>query len=140
MSEWGGLETNKRGYKRQKWKLRSSDRDVTTLTPGAGIWIVDGRVDVPQINFAHETIDLETRVSGEDAKERVGTEGGHETKSRTHVELSGEACEARLTINGRKDVKGQLLWLFYDDIFSGWIPPNHMVVFRTLEETVWKRV
>jgi hypothetical protein len=52
--------------------------------------------------------------------------------------LSGEACEARLTINRRKDVKGELLWLFYDDVFSGWIPPNHMMVFRTLEETVQK--
>ena len=52
--------------------------------------------------------------------------------------MPGEACEARLTINGRKDVKGQLLWLFYDDILPGWIPPNHMMVFWTLEETIEK--
>jgi len=55
--------------------MRSSDRDVTTLTPGAGIWIVDGWVNVPQINFAHETIDLETRVSGEGAKRKRGITG-----------------------------------------------------------------
>lgn len=55
--------------------MRSSDRDVTTLTPGAGIWIVDSWVNVPQINFAHETIDLETRVSGEDAKRKRGVTG-----------------------------------------------------------------
>ena len=63
-----------------------------------------------------------------------GVEEGHETKSQTHVQLSGEACEARLTVDGRKDVKGELLWLFYDDVFSGWIPANHVMVFWTLEE------
>jgi hypothetical protein len=53
--------------------MRSSDRNVTTLTPGAGIWIVDGRVNVSQINFAHEAIDLETRMSGDDAKREGST-------------------------------------------------------------------
>ena len=65
-------------------------------------------------------------------------EGDHESKSQTHVQLSGEACEARLTINGRKDMEGELLWLFYDDVFSGWIPPNHVMVFRTFEKTLKK--
>ena len=69
-------------------------------------------------------------------KDGGGAEEGHETKSWTHVELSGEACEARLTINRRKDVKSKLFWLFYDDVFSGWIPPNHVVIFWTLKEPV----
>ena len=64
-----------------------------------------------------------------------GAGGGHETGSRTHVELSGEACEARLTINRRKDMESELLWLFYDDILPGWIPPNHVVIFGTLQKT-----
>lgn len=77
--------------------------------PGAGIWIIDGWVDVPQIDFAHESID---------------------------VELSGEAREARLTIDRRKDMKGKLFWLFYNNVFSGWIPPNHMMVFLTFKKSV----
>ena len=32
-------------------------------------------------------------------------------------------------------MKSELLWLFYDDIFPGWIPPNHVVIFRTLQKT-----
>ena len=80
------------------------------------------------------------RMQGEECKRRRrirsggGVDEGHETKSRTHVELSREACEARLTVHGGKDVKRELLWLFYDDVFSGWIPPNHVMVFWTLEE------
>jgi len=35
-------------------------------------------------------------------------------------------------------VKGELFWLFYDDVFSGWIPPNHMMIFWTLKEPMWK--
>ena len=35
-------------------------------------------------------------------------------------------------------MKGELFWLFYDDVFSGWIPPNHMMVFWTLKEPVQK--
>ena len=35
-----------------------ANKNVTTLTPGAGIRIVDGWVDVSQIDFTHETIDL----------------------------------------------------------------------------------
>ena len=50
--------------------------------------------------------------------------------------MSGEACEAGLTINGRKDMKGELLRLFYDDVLSGRIPPNHMMVLWTFKETV----
>ena len=65
-------------------------------------------------------------------------EEGHETKSRTHVQLSGETCEAGLTIDGRKDVKGELFWLFYDDVFSRWIPPNHVMVFQTLKQAARK--
>jgi hypothetical protein len=50
--------------------------------------------------------------------------------------LSGEACEAGLAINGRKDMKGKLLRLFYDYVLSGRIPPNHMMVLWTFKETV----
>ena len=35
-------------------------------------------------------------------------------------------------------MKSKLFWLFYDDVFSCWIPPNHMVVFWTLEKPVQK--
>ena len=35
-------------------------------------------------------------------------------------------------------MEGKLFWLFYDDVFSGWIPPNHVMVFWTLEEPGWK--
>ena len=69
-----------------------------------------------------------------------GAKGHHETKSRTHVQLSGEACEARLTINGRKYMEGKLFWLFYDDVFSGWIPSNHVMVFGTFKKTAKKGV
>jgi len=37
-------------------------------------------------------------------------------------------------------VKSELFWLFYDDVFSGWIPPNHMMVFWTLKEPVRKEI
>jgi len=39
-------------------RLRSSERDVMALTPGAGIWIIDGWVDISQVDLAHEAIDL----------------------------------------------------------------------------------
>jgi hypothetical protein len=74
----------------------------------------------------------------EKGREEGAKEGDHETKSRTHVQLSGEACEARLTINGRKHMEGELFWFFYDDVFSSWIPPNHMMVFKTFEKTFGK--
>jgi hypothetical protein len=37
-------------------------------------------------------------------------------------------------------VKGELLWLLHDDVFPGWIPPNHMMVFQTLEKPAQKNV
>jgi hypothetical protein len=33
------------------------------LTPGAGIWVVDGRVYVAQVDLAHEAVDLEENVN-----------------------------------------------------------------------------
>ena len=32
-------------------------------------------------------------------------------------------------------MKGELFWLFYDDVFPSWIPPNHVMVFGTFEKT-----
>jgi hypothetical protein len=32
-------------------------------------------------------------------------------------------------------MESELLGSFYDDMFACRIPPNHMVIFRTLEET-----
>lgn len=37
-------------------------------------------------------------------------------------------------------MEGELFWLFYDDVFSSWIPPNHMMVFRTFKKTGAKEV
>ena len=37
-------------------------------------------------------------------------------------------------------MKGELLWLLHDDVFPGWIPPNHMMVFQTLEKPAQKNV
>ena len=31
-------------------------------------------------------------------------------------------------------MEGKLFWLFHDDVFSGRIPPNHMMVFETFEK------
>lgn len=67
-----------------------------------------------------------------------GAEEWHKTRSWTHVKLLGEVCEVGLTVDGGKDVKGELFWLFYDDVFSGWIPWNHTRAFhseRTMERT-----
>ena len=49
--------------------------------------------------------------------------------------MTGEAGEARLAVDGRKDVEGELLWTLDDDVVAGWVPADHVVVFRTLEET-----
>ena len=32
-------------------------------------------------------------------------------------------------------MEGELFWLFYDDVFSSWIPPNHVVIFWTFKKT-----
>jgi hypothetical protein len=58
----------------------------------------------------------------------------------THVQLLREACEAGLTINRRKDVRRELLWLFHDRLFSGWIPPNHVMIFWTFGKAAQTKV
>jgi len=50
--------------------------------------------------------------------------------------LPGEARESRLTVYAWEDVKSQLLWSFDDDVLACWIPPNHVVVFWALEESI----
>jgi hypothetical protein len=32
-------------------------------------------------------------------------------------------------------MESKLLWTLYDDVLAGWVPSNHVVIFRTLEET-----
>jgi hypothetical protein len=50
--------------------------------------------------------------------------------------LPGEAGEARLSIDGGKNVESELFRFLDDDIFPCWIPTDHVVIFRTLEESV----
>lgn len=47
--------------------------------------------------------------------------------------MAGEAGEARLSVDGRKDVEGELLWTLDDDMVPGWVPADHVVVFGLLE-------
>jgi hypothetical protein len=47
------------------------------VRPGTGIRVIDGRIDIAEIDFAHKSID---------------------------VKLSGEAGKSRLTINAREDM------------------------------------
>jgi hypothetical protein len=41
-----------------------------------------------------------------------------------------------LTIDAWEDVKCELFWPFNDDMFTSWIPANHVVVFGTLKKAV----
>jgi hypothetical protein len=41
-----------------------------------------------------------------------------------------------LTIDAWEDVKCELFWPFNDDMFTSWIPANHVVVFGTLKKGV----
>jgi len=41
-----------------------------------------------------------------------------------------------LTIDTWEDVKCELFWSFNDDVFTSWIPTNHMMVFGALKKTV----
>ena len=36
-------------------------------------------------------------------------------------------------------MEGELFWLFYDDVFSSWIPPNHVVIFWTFKKTAKRK-
>lgn len=40
-----------------------------------------------------------------------------------------------MTVDTGEDVEGELLRAFYDDVLPGWVPPDHMMVLWTLEET-----
>lgn len=55
--------------------------------------------------------------------------------TKTHVELTGEGGESRLTINAGENMKSKLLWSLNNDLFALWVPSNHMVVFRFFEKT-----
>ena len=37
-------------------------------------------------------------------------------------------------------MEGELLWFFYDDVFSGWIPANHVMIFWPFKKTVVKDI
>ena len=67
---------------------------------------------------------MPVRQSEEDEKRGAGT----------HVELPREAREARLTVNGGKDVQGQLLRTLDDDVLASVVPANHVVILWPLEE------
>ena len=41
-----------------------------------------------------------------------------------------------MTIDAWEDVKRELFWPFNNDMFTSWIPTNHVVVFGTLEKAV----
>jgi hypothetical protein len=53
----------------------------------------------------------------------------------TYIKLPREAGESRLTINAWEDMKSKLLGSFDNDMFALSIPTDHMMIFRTLEET-----
>jgi hypothetical protein len=40
-----------------------------------------------------------------------------------------------LTVDAWEDVKGQLLWSFYDDMLARRIPADHMMVFGAFQKT-----
>lgn len=106
---------------------------IMVLTPCTCVGVVDGGIDVSEVDFAHEAIDLcgsneQTRVGG---ARRVSS-NEHKAEAYTYIQLPGEACEAGLTIYTRQDMQCKLLWSLYDDMFSCWIPADHMMIFRTL--------
>jgi hypothetical protein len=53
-------------------------------------------------------------------------------KRNTNVELTREAGKSRLTVYTWQNMKSKLLWSLHDDMFAGRVPPNHMVILRTL--------
>lgn len=52
----------------------------------------------------------------------------------TDVELPGEAGKPGLTVDAGEDVDGKLLWFFDDDVLSGRIPADHVMVLGAFEE------
>ena len=54
---------------------------MTGLTPRAGVWVVDGGVDVAEVDLAHEAIDLRhTRMSDRVAGNHHGHQGRTDTQ------------------------------------------------------------
>jgi hypothetical protein len=54
----------------------------------------------------------------------------------THIKLPRETGKARLSVDTRQDMDGQLLRLFDDDMLALWVPSNHVMVLRSLQKTV----
>lgn len=52
----------------------------------------------------------------------------------TDVELPRKGSESGLTVDAWEDVEGKLLRTFYDDVFAGRVPSDHVVVLWTLEK------
>ena len=46
-----------------------------------------------------------------------------------------EGSKARLAVNAGEDMEGKLFWSLDDDVLSGGIPPDHVVVLWTFKET-----
>lgn len=53
----------------------------------------------------------------------------------TDVELPRKGSESGLTVDAWEDVESELLRTFYDDVFAGGVPSDHVMVLWTLEET-----
>ena len=56
----------------------------------------------------------------------------------THVELTRETGESRLSIDRREDMKCKLLGTFDNDVVTGRVPSNHMVILGLLEQSSGK--
>jgi len=52
----------------------------------------------------------------------------------TDVELPRKGSESGLTVDAWEDVEGKLLGTFYDDVFAGGVPSDHVMVLWTLEK------
>lgn len=57
-------------------------------------------------------------------------------RRRPYVQLAREAREARLPVHAWEDMECELLWSLDDDVLSGGIPANHVLVLGSFEETV----
>lgn len=53
----------------------------------------------------------------------------------TDVELPRKGSKSGLTVDTWEDMEGELLWTLHDDVFTGGIPSDHVMVLWTLEET-----
>lgn len=60
-------------------------------------------------------------------------------RTATYVQLTRETREPRLAVDRGKDMEGELLWPFDDNVVASWIPPNHMVILGFFKQTAGSR-